>query len=156
MSEFSSYIYPEEQPLRSGCRRSALGLLVFSILVLLIIYCNSCTTTKCFPQTEYITRDSIVDHYHNDTLIVREKDSIVVREKGDTVFVDRWRTKFVYQSVKDSTNNNTNNDQDSVQTETIEVVPGYYKFCSWAFWIIVAIIALLVTIRVLYKIYIKK
>lgn len=112
-----------------------LGLLLAAILLL-----GSCKTTKCIPQTEYLTRDSIITRFHTDSVLVIERDSVLVREKGDTVFVDkvRWRIKEHVVEKVDTIYQDRNNT--IVQTQVERYVPAYYHFTSWAFWVIVIII----------------
>ena len=77
---------------------------------------------------------------HTDTLVIR--DSIYIREfiKGDTVFRDRveyrdrWRTQIVHDTVL-----KTDSIVQVIEHPPERYVPPFYKRCTWALWIIVAL-----------------
>lgn len=127
-----------------------------ALLLAAFLLFSGCKTTKCIPTTEYITRDSIVVQHHTDSLRVIDRDSVFVREKGDTVFVSvtKWR-------VRDHIVNHTDTvykdrEHTVVQTEVQEVVPGYYKSTSAGFWILLAILVVLIAWGIFKKVYLHK
>ena len=77
---------------------------------------------------------------HTDTLVLR--DSIYIREfiKGDTVFRDRveyrdrWRTQIVHDTIL-----KTDSIVQVIEHPPERYVPPFYKRCTWALWIIVAL-----------------
>ena len=77
---------------------------------------------------------------HTDTLVLR--DSIYIREfiKGDTVFRDRveyrdrWRTQIMHDTVL-----RTDSIVQVIEHPPERYVPPFYKRCTWALWIIVAL-----------------
>ena len=155
MSDFRTYL-SEEYPPRSGCCRGAIALLASIAFIALVVLCNSCATEKCIPQIEHVRHDSIVERWHRDTLIIHTKDSSSTKQKGDTVFVERWHYDYIYVSKKDSASSDTNDSSDIVQTETIKVVPDYYRYCTWAAWILLGIMLLYIAWRLFKKFYLKK
>lgn len=117
--------------------------------LLMLLWClQACTTTKCLPVTEY--RDSIVTRYLHDTIQTYEKDSFYIHQKGDTVWRERWSIRYrdkvverhdtIYQATQKH------------DVEIREVVPTYYKGVSVAFWVLMALGA----IRVLIRVYLHK
>ena len=77
---------------------------------------------------------------HTDTVVVH--DSVFVREmiKGDTFYItrvewrDRWRTRVERDTVVD-----VRVEKEVVQLPPERYVPKFYKRCTWALWIIVAL-----------------
>lgn len=77
---------------------------------------------------------------HTDTVVLR--DSIYIREfiKGDTIFRDRveyrdrWRTQIVRDTV-----HNTQTVEKVIEHPPERYIPPFYKRCTWALWIIVAL-----------------
>jgi len=119
-------------------------------LALLVVLLTGCASTRgVVPAVE--RKDSIVirtetrvdsvwrDRWH---VIERKGDTVFVR---DSVFIDRWRA--VHQSdtvcLRDSV---------PVVTEVPVIVRrrnGYDRFVSWGFWILFALIALTVAVKVM-------
>jgi len=127
-----------------------------ALLLAAFLLFSGCKTTKCIPTTEYVTRDSIVVKHHTDSVRVIDKDSVFVKEKGDTVFVSvtKWR-------VRDHIVNHTDTvykdrEHTVVQTEVQEVVPGYYKSTSAGFWVLLAILVVLIAWGIFKKVYLHK
>ena len=75
-----------------------------------------------------------------DTVVVH--DSVFVREmiKGDTFYItrvewrDRWHTRVERDTVVD-----VRVEKEVVQLPPERYVPKFYKRCTWALWIIVAL-----------------
>lgn len=130
--------------------RVIIGLLL--LLAAFVLF--GCKTTKCIPQTEYITRDSIVVQHHTDSVRVIDRDSVFVKEKGDTVFVSvtKWRVRDHIVNKVDTVYKDR--EHTVVQTEVQEVVPSYYKSTSTGFWILLAILVVIVGWKIA-KIYFK-
>lgn len=73
---------------------------VLFCLIIIQIVLSSCNSARTI----------IVPEYHNDT--VREvisrrdsvwlHDSVFVSERGDTIRIERWRTKYVERTVRDT------------------------------------------------------
>lgn len=148
---------PSAQSLLNYIVMERVHRVIIGLLLLLAAFVMfGCKTTKCIPTTEYVTRDSIVAKYHTDSVLVTERDSVFVREKGDTVFVSvtKWR-------VRDHIVNHTDTvykdrEHTVVQTEVQEVVPGYYKSTSAGFWVLLAILVVLIAWGIFKKVYLHK
>lgn len=119
-------------------------------LILLAALLVGCKTTQPVIQT----RDSVRVEYRLDSVYVWQHDS-TFRDRwrnGDTVFVtvEKWQTKYrdVLREVHDTITTN------EVQTIEVQVIPNYYKRVSTGFWILLAIIVLLIGIKAV-KLYLK-
>ena len=85
--------------------------------------------------TSYVQRSAT-----HDTIYLR--DSVYVREvlKGDTIYLtrtqyrDRWRTQIVHDTVL-----KTDSIVEVIEHPPERYVPPFYKRCTWALWIIVAL-----------------
>ena len=109
-------------------------------------------------KTQLVTVPEIHTEYVHDTLHTRDSIHIYtsVYIKGDTVYhdsivyVDRWRDKTVETIQRDSI-------PYPVEVEKIVTVrSGYDRFCSWAFWIIVALVLLYVAWWAFKTFYLRK
>ena len=110
------------------------------ILMLIVSVLSSCKTLD--PTTLH----NATQHYttlHNSTRdTVYLRDSIYIRElqRGDTVYLtriewrDRWRTRVERDTVVD-----VRVEKEVVQLPPERYVPKFYKRCTWALWIIVAL-----------------
>ena len=109
----------------------------FSLYILLAFVLSACrTVAPCVPETIII--DSVRVEYKLDSVYLYERDSIFVHEKRDTVFVERWKTRYKdVLKIQRDTIRDTNTE---VHVKHVRYVPKYYRFCSWAFWIVVAIL----------------
>ena len=76
--------------------------------------------------------------YKLDSVYLYERDSIFVHEKRDTVFIERWKTR--YKDVLKIQRDTVIDTKTEVQVQEVRYVPRYYRFTSWAFWIVVAIL----------------
>ena len=112
--------------------------------------------TSC--KTQVVTVPEVHTEYVHDTLHTRDSIHIYtsVHIKGDTVYhdsivyVDRWRDKIVETIQRDSV-------PYPVEVEKLVTVrSGYDRFCSWAFWIIVALVLLYVAWWAFKKFYLHK
>ena len=84
--------------------RLLLTYFVAVLLVLIVLLCSGCTTTKYVP-VETIKTDTVYrSRIERDSVYLH--DSVYVKEwrKGDTVFRDRdrWHTKYVEREVHDT------------------------------------------------------
>lgn len=84
--------------------RLLLTYFVAVLLVLIVLLCSGCTTTKYVP-VETIKTDTVYQSMiERDSVYLH--DSVYVKEwqKGDTVFRDRdrWHTKYVEREVHDT------------------------------------------------------
>lgn len=146
--------YPDPQGCRDFLKRFLVGIAAMAALFYIIAVFSSCKSQQpCIPTVEYRTKDSIVDHYYHDTTRIYHRDSVIVREKGDTIYIDRWHDRWLEKIIiqKDSTSDNDNEQQ----VQTVEVVPVYYRRCSWALWILVAAIIVFIVLKILIRIYVK-
>lgn len=94
--------------------------------------------------------------YKLDSVYVYQHDSIF-RDRwrdGDTVFVqvEKWLTRYKDKIVL------VHDTIATQHTETIQVetIPKFYRNCTIAMWILVAAIAIGITIRILIKVYLHK
>ena len=110
--------------------------LAAAALFLAILFCSCKTVAPCIQET--ITIDSVRVEYKLDSVYLYERDSIFVHEKRDTVFIERWKTR--YKDVLKIQRDTVIDTKTEVQMQEVRYVPKYYRFCSWAFWIVVAIL----------------
>ena len=115
------------------------ALLIWGVALLVCWFLSGC-------KTQAVIVPEVHTEYVHDTLRMHDSIHIHTREyvKGDTVhhdsivYVDRWRDKIVESIQRDSI---------PYPVEVEKLVPvrsGYDRFCSWAFWIIVALVLLYV------------
>lgn len=122
------------------------------VLILFAFFVSSCKT--CKPIVEI--RDSVRVEYKLDSVYVYKHDSIF-RDRwrsGDTVYVnvERWAIRYKDKIVEV-------HDTISVANTEIQerkVVPAYYKGCSIALWIFVALAIVYIVVRVLIRVYLHK
>lgn len=110
--------------------------LAAAALFLAILFCSCKTVAPCIQET--ITIDSVRVEYKLDSVYLYERDSIFVHEKRDTVFIERWKTR--YKDVLKIQMDTVIDTKTDVQVQEVRYVPRYYRFTSWAFWIVVAIL----------------
>ena len=127
------------------------ALLIWGVAILVCWFLSGCKT-QLMPVPEIR-----IEHIH-DTLQVHDSIHIHTREyvKGDTVYKDSivyrylWRDKVVEAYKVDSI-------PYPVEVEKIVTVrSGYDRFCSWAFWIIVALVLLYVVWWCFKKFYLRR
>ena len=77
---------------------------------------------------------------HTDTVVVHDSVFVSERQRGDTVYLtriewrDRWCTRVERDTVVD-----VRVEKEVVQLPPERYVPKFYKRCTWALWIIVAL-----------------
>lgn len=148
---------PSAQSLLNYIVMERVHRVIIGLLLLLAAFVMfGCKTTKCIPTTEYVTRDSIVTKYHTDSVLVTERDSVFAREKGDTVWLTKY--KYIYKEHISNKVDTVYHDREHtvVQTEVQEVVPGYYKSTSAGFWVLLAILVVLIAWGIFKKVYLHK
>ena len=112
------------------CLAAVAGLLAMAALL------SSCrTVVPCVAET--VVRDSVRVQRVLDSVYLYERDSIFVESRRDTVWVERWRTR--YKDAVRVERDTVRDVRTEVQVEQVRYVPKYYRFTSWAFWIVVAI-----------------
>lgn len=124
---------------RKGCSAGTFAGIAAAIAFVLIL-CASCSTQK--PITN--TRDSVRIEYRLDSIYVLQHDS-VFRDRwrsGDTIYVqvEKWRTRYKDKIVLQ---------HDTIRTEhseqvPVEYVPAYYKNTSKGFWVLLALLVLII------------
>ena len=126
------------------CLAAVAGLLAMAALL------SSCrTVVPCVPET--VVRDSVRVQHVLDSVYLYERDSIFVESRRDTVWVERWRTR--YKDAVRVERDTVRDVRTEVQVEQVRYVPKYYRFCSWALWIVVAVVLVRVAWWVARKIY---
>lgn len=98
------------------------------VLLLMVIILSGCRPTQILTDNNSETHDSIVQiHHSRDSIFVR--DSVFVRRANDTVFVDRWRERCRYLTIRDTVWQTRDSVQVKVvtQKEVVEVTPWYCK-----------------------------
>ena len=109
-------------------------------MAMTILVLPSCKSLEPAIVASATSSASAAIHTH-DTVIVR--DSIFIREiqKGDTVYLtrvewrDRWRTRIERDTVVD-----VRIEKEVVQLPPERYVPPFYKRCTIALWVIIALI----------------
>lgn len=124
---------------QKGCSAGTFAGIAAAIALVLIL-CASCSTQK--PITN--TRDSVRIEYRLDSIYVLQHDS-VFRDRwrsGDTIYVqvEKWRTRYKDKIVLQ---------HDTIRTEhseqvPVEYVPAYYKNTSKGFWVLLALLVLII------------
>lgn len=110
--------------------------LVLLALVLIPFLLPSCKT-PCLPVVEY--RDSIRVEYKLDSTYIYVHDS-VYRDRwraGDTVYIVQEKYKTLYKDKIVLQHDTINTVQKDVQQ--IEVIPKFYRGCTIALWIVIAL-----------------
>lgn len=136
-----------EQP--NGCRDMLIAIFV-TILLLVVLCCTSCKTQQCIP----VQRDSVRVEFKHDSVFVFKHDS-VFRDRwrsGDTVFVtvEKWQTLWRDKITEVHDTISTN----EVQVQEVKYVPAYYKNTSAGFWVLFALLLVIITVKAV-KIYVK-
>lgn len=122
------------------------------LLVLACVWLTSCKT--CVPVVEI--RDSVRVEYRLDSVYIWQHDSIF-RDRwreGDTVFVVQEKYKTLYKDKIVEVHDTIRTEQNIVQER--KVVPSFYKGCTIALWMLIALAVIGVAVRVLIKVYLKK
>ena len=107
------------------------------LIVSVLSSCKTLDPTTLHNATQHYTT---LHNSTRDTVYLR--DSIYIRElqRGDTVYLtriewrDRWRTRVERDTVVD-----VRVEKEVVQLPPERYVPKFYKRCTWALWIIVAL-----------------
>ena len=134
---------------RKGCSAGAFAGITAACLLCCIL-CVGCKAQK--PITK--TRDSVRVEYRRDSIYILQHDS-VFRDRwrsGDTIYVqvEKWRTRYKDKIVlQHDTIRTTESEQ-----VPVKYVPAYYKNTSAGFWVLLAILLLIIGIKA-FKIYVK-
>lgn len=122
------------------------------LLLSMAFLTTSCKVCEPIVNTEY--RDSVRTEYHRDS--VRMIDSVFVDRwrQGDTVFVTKMRDRYLYRDVLHTDTITIDNSK----TETVQVryVPPFYKGCTVALWVIIALCVIYVAWRIFKAIYLRR
>lgn len=129
-----------------------LAAVLFAAIVTIAAGMSSCKT--CVPIVE--VRDSVRVEYKLDSVYVYQHDSIF-RDRwrnGDTIFVvqEKWQTRYKDKIVLQHDTIRTN----ELQVQQVEVVPKFYKGCTIALWVLLALVVIGIAIRIVIKIYLHK
>ena len=130
------------------------AVIAFAIAASLILFALLTSCKTCVPVVE--TRDSIRVEFRHDSVYIWQHDSIF-RDRwrsGDTVYVTLEKYKTLYKDKIVEVHDTIATQHTEVQQ--VEVVPKFYKGCTIALWIIIALLAIGITIRILIKIYLKR
>ena len=144
----SDYIIGDDyQDPKHGCLAVIVAILCTVAMCLLF---SGCKTTQPLTQT----RDSVRVEFRYDSVYIWQHDSIF-RDRwraGDTVFVTVEKFKTLYKDKLVEVHDTIS----LTQTEQVAVkyVPSYYKNTSTGFWILLAVLVVLVG-WTLAKIYFK-
>ena len=129
-----------------------LAAMLFAAIVTIVAGLTSCKT--CVPIVE--VRDSVRVEYKLDSVYVYQHDSIF-RDRwrnGDTIFVvqEKWQTRYKDKIVLQHDTIRTN----ELQVQQVEIVPKFYKGCTIALWVLLALVVIGIAIRIVIKIYLHK
>lgn len=127
----------------------AFGIWAVCLLAVLLASCKT-----CIPIVE--VRDSVRVEQRLDSVYIYQHDSIF-RDRwrnGDTVFVqvEKWAVRYKDKIVQVHDTISTN----EVKVQQVEVVPSFYKGCTIALWVLIALAVVGVVVRVLIKVYLKR
>ena len=134
-----------------GCMIMFIAALVTITLCLLF---PSCKVVQPVPSS--VNRDSVRIEYRHDSIFIWQHDSIF-RDRwrtGDTVYVtvEKWQTRWKDKIVQ--VHDTITNTQSETVVQEVKYVPNYYKNTSTGFWILLAILLVIVAWKVA-KIYFK-
>lgn len=134
--------------------RYVLGALVLAALFLGLAMLPSCKVVQPVPSS--VIRDSVRIEYRHDSIFIWQHDSIF-RDRwraGDTVYVtvEKWQTRWKDKIVQ--VHDTITNTQSETVVQEVKYVPNYYKNTSTGFWILLAILLVIVAWKVA-KIYFK-
>ena len=108
------------------------------ILMLALSALPSCRSVEAINSN--LSTLDIRHSTHTDTVVVHDSVFVSERQRGDTVYLtriewrDRWRTRVERDTVVD-----VRVEKEVVQLPPERYVPKFYKRCTWALWIIVAL-----------------
>ena len=136
---------------QQGCLHTMIATIIAVVITVILCLCfPSCKSQVPLTQT----RDSVRVEYRLDSVYIYKHDSIF-RDRwrsGDTIYVtvEKWLTRWKDKTVEIHDTILTQ------ETQTIEVkyVPNYYKRVSTGFWILLAILIVIVGWKIA-KIYFK-
>lgn len=144
----SDYIIGDDyQDPKHGCLAVILAILCTVAMCLLF---SGCKTTQPLTQT----RDSVRVEFRYDSVYFYQHDSIF-RDRwraGDTVFVTVEKFKTLYKDKLVEVHDTISLTQQ--EQVAVKYVPSYYKNTSTGFWILLAVLIVLVGWK-LAKIYFK-
>lgn len=122
------------------------------LLLAMAFLTTSCKVCEPIVKTEY--RDSVRTEYRRDS--VRLVDSVFVDRwrNGDTVFVTKLRDRYLYRDVLHT--DTITIDNSTTETVQVKYVPPFYKGCTVALWVIVAVCLLYVAWRIFKSIYLRR
>lgn len=104
----------------------------------------SCKSHKYGSDALRAVQDSVASYsvvHSVDTIVVRDSVFVSERQKGDTVYLtrvewrDRWRTRIERDTVVD-----VRIEKEVVQLPPERYVPPFYKRCTIALWVIIALV----------------
>ena len=108
------------------------------ILMLALSVLPSCRSVEAINSN--LSTLDIRHSTHTDTVVVHDSVFVSERQRGDTVYLtrtewrDRWHTRVERDTVVD-----VRVEKEVVQLPPERYVPKFYKRCTWALWIIVAL-----------------
>ena len=144
----SDYIIGDDyQDPKHGCLAVIVAILCTVAMCLLF---SGCKTTQPLTQT----RDSVRVEFRHDSVYIWQHDSIF-RDRwraGDTVFVTVEKFKTLYKDKLVEVHDTISLTQQ--EQVAVKYVPSYYKNTSTGFWILLAVLVVLVGWK-LAKIYFK-
>ena len=142
--------YEEYREPPHGCRDTIIACMLGIALVAFLLMAGGCRTQQPLVQT----RDSVRVELRHDSVYVYSHDSIF-RDRwrtGDTVYitVERWATRYKDKLIE------VHDTLTNTQTEQVAVkyVPAYYRNTSNGFWVLLAVLLLLISWKIA-KRYIK-
>ena len=126
-----------------GCRDTLLVTGGWLVLVLFLVFCVGCKS-----QAVPVQKDSVRVEFRHDSVYVYKHDSIF-RDRwrsGDTTYIvtEKWQTRYKDKIVEVHDTIRTN----EVQVQEVKYVPAYYRNTSTGFWILFAILLVIVGWRV--------
>ena len=113
-------------------------------MAMTILVSPSCKSHKYGLDALRAVQDSVVLYsvvHSVDTVVVRDSVFVSERQKGDTVYLtrvewrDRWRTRIERDTVVD-----VRIEKEVVQLPPERYVPPFYKRCTIALWVIIALV----------------
>lgn len=95
-------------------------------------------------------RDSVRVEYRLDSVFVFNHDSVFIDRwrSNDTIYItkERWAVRYKDKIVEQRDTIRLTNE--TVQTVQVKYIPPFYKRCTWALWVLVALVLVWIGFKV--------
>ena len=109
---------------------------------IILLASQSCKSHEAVVQSSSaVVQNGSTVVFRTDTVVVHDSVFVSERQRGDTVYLtrvewrDRWRTRVERDTVVD-----VRVEKEVVQLPPERYVPPFYKRCTIALWVIIALV----------------